>query len=55
MGSVAATTGDRRTIEAFNDTFFYWWARQIQAIEDYPYFGINFSRDPVMPVPPGDE
>jgi hypothetical protein len=28
---------------------------QILAIEDYPYVGINFSRDPDMPVPPGAE
>jgi hypothetical protein len=24
-------------------------------IEDYPYAGIKFSRDPNMPVPPGEE
>jgi hypothetical protein len=24
-------------------------------IEDYPYAGIDFSRDPEMPVPPGEE
>ena len=23
-------------------------------IEDYPYAGIDFSRDPEMPVPPGE-
>jgi hypothetical protein len=25
------------------------------AIEDYPYVGINFSRDLDMPLPPGAE
>jgi hypothetical protein len=47
--------GGGRTIEAFDDKFFDWWARQIPAIEDYPYAGINFSRDPDMPVPPREE
>jgi hypothetical protein len=42
-------------MEAFDDKFFNWWARQILAIEDYPYDGINFSRDPDMPVPPREE
>jgi hypothetical protein len=43
--------GGGRTIEAFDDTFFDWWAWQILVIEDYPYAGINFSRDPDMLVP----
>jgi hypothetical protein len=47
--------GGGSTIEAFDDTFFDWWARQIPMIEDYPYIGINFSRDPDMPIPPGEE
>jgi hypothetical protein len=47
--------GGGRTIEAFDDTFFDWWSGQILAIEDYPYVGINFSRDPDMPIPPGAE
>jgi len=44
--------GGRRTIEAFNETFFDWWAQNISVIKDYPYVGINFSKDPDMPVPP---
>jgi hypothetical protein len=47
--------GGGRTVEAFNDDFFAWLSRQIPAIEDYPYAGIDFSRDPSMPVPPGEE
>jgi hypothetical protein len=31
------------------------WARQIPVIEDYPYAGISFLRDPDMPMPPGEE
>jgi hypothetical protein len=41
--------------EAFDDKFFDWWAHQIPAIEDYPYTGISFLRDPDMPMPPGEE
>jgi hypothetical protein len=44
-----------RTVEAFNDDFFARLSRQIPMIEDYPYAGIDFSRDPEMPVPPGEE
>jgi hypothetical protein len=47
--------GGGRTTEAFNDDFFAWLSRQIPAIEDYPYAGIDFSRDPEIPVPPGEE
>jgi hypothetical protein len=47
--------GGGRTIEVFNDKFFDWWAREILVIKDYPYAGINFLRDPDMPVPPEEE
>jgi len=47
--------GGERTMEAFDDKFFNWWARQILVIENYPYDGIKFSRDPDMPVPPREE
>ena len=33
--------------------FFPWWQRQIIAIEDYPYAGIDFLGAPDMPLPPG--
>ena len=32
---------------------FLWWWRQIIAIDDYPYAGIDFRGDPDMPLPPG--
>jgi hypothetical protein len=47
--------GGGRTIEAFDDNFLTGGHDRFQAIEDYPYVGINFSRDPDMPVPPGEE
>jgi hypothetical protein len=46
--------GGGRTVESFNDDFFAWLSREIPMIEDYPYAGIDFSRDPEMPVPPGE-
>jgi hypothetical protein len=45
--------GGGRTIEAFENKFFDWWSWQIPMIEDYPYVGIDFSRDPDMGIPPG--
>jgi len=47
--------GGGRTIEAFDDTFFDYWSRQIPNIEDYPYDGIKFSMDPDIPAPFGAE
>jgi hypothetical protein len=47
--------GGGRTNESFDDDFFAWLSWQIPAIEDYPYAGIDFSRDPEIPVPPGEE
>jgi hypothetical protein len=53
--SLLPRQGGGRTVEAFDDDFFAWLSRQIPAIEDYPYAGIDFSRDPAIPVPPGEE
>ena len=47
--------GEGRTIKDFDDKIFSWWVRQIPIIEDYPYVMIDFSRDPEIPVPPGEE
>ena len=33
---------------------FPWWQRQIIAIDDYPYAGIDFWGDLNMPLPPGE-
>jgi hypothetical protein len=43
--------GGGRTNESFDDDFFAWLSRQIPVIEDYPYVGIDFSRDPEILVP----
>jgi hypothetical protein len=47
--------GGGRTNESFDDDFFAWLLWKIPAIEDYPYAGIDFSRDLEIPVPPGQE
>jgi len=47
--------GGGRTNESFDDDFFAWLSQQILVIEDYPYAGIDFLRDPEIPVPPGEE
>jgi hypothetical protein len=35
--------------------FFAWLSQNIPVIEDYPYVGIDFSRDPEIPMPLGEE
>jgi hypothetical protein len=47
--------GGGRTNESFKDDFFAWLSQQILVIEDYPYAGIYFLRDPEILVPPGEE
>jgi hypothetical protein len=47
--------GAGRVQDAFDDKFFDWWAHQIPVIEDYPYAGFSFLRDPDIPIPHGKE
>jgi hypothetical protein len=47
--------GGGRTNESFDENFFSWLSRQISVIEDYPYVGIDFSIDPEIPIPLGEE
>jgi hypothetical protein len=47
--------GGGRTNESFDDDFFAWLSWQIPTIEDYPYAGIDFSRDLEISIPPGKE
>ena len=44
--------GGRVAYNPYPVEFFPWRWRQIVAIEDYPYAGIDFHRDPNMPLPP---
>jgi hypothetical protein len=45
--------GGGRVPTPYNEDFFYWLQRQVIALDDYPYAGIEFRGDPDMPLPPG--
>ena len=45
--------GGGRVANPYPAEFFPWWRRQIVAIDDYPYAGIDFMGDSDMPLPPG--
>ena len=45
--------GGGRVSNPYLADFFPWWQRQIVAIDDYPYAGIDFRGDPDMPQPLG--
>ena len=45
--------GGGRVYNPYPANFFPWWRWQIVAIDDYPYAGIDFRGDPIMPLPPG--
>jgi hypothetical protein len=45
--------GGGRVPTPYNDEFFFWWHRQVIAIDDYSYGGIDYRGDPNMPFPPG--
>ena len=45
--------GGGRVANPYLTEFFPWWWRQLIAIDDYPYEGIDFRGDPDMPLPPG--
>ena len=45
--------GGGRAANPYPTDFFPWWRRQIVAIDDYPYAGIDFRGDPDMPLLPG--
>ena len=45
--------GGGRVANSYLVDFFPWWRRQIIAIDDYSYVGIDFHGDPDMLLPPG--
>ena len=51
--NVMRRLGGGRVANPYPADFFPWWRRQIVAIDDYPYVGIDFYGDPDMPLPPG--
>jgi hypothetical protein len=47
--------GARRVKQDFDEKLFDWCAHEIPMVEDYPYAGIKFLRDPDIPIPLGEE
>ena len=45
--------GGGRVANPYLTEFFPWWQRQLIAIDDYPYAGIEFCGDLDMPLPLG--
>ena len=37
----------------YNDDFYFWWERQLLALEQFPYAGMDFRGDPDLVLPPG--
>ena len=50
---LCADWAEERVANPYPTDFFPWWRRQIIAINDYPYVGIDFRGDPDMPLPLG--
>ena len=51
--NVMCRLGRGRVANPYPEDFFPWWWRQIFAIDDYPYAGIDFHGDLDMTLPPG--
>ena len=47
-----ARTGAGRGRVNFGDPLFRWLHDQILMVEDYAYAGMDFTRDPDLPLPP---
>ena len=37
----------------YDDDFYTWWERQVPALEQFPYAGMDFRGDPDLVLPPG--
>ena len=48
-----ARTGAGRGKVKFGDLFFRWLRDQILMVDDYTYAGMDFSKEPGLPLPPG--
>ena len=51
--NVMRRLGGGRVSNPYLAQFFPWWRRQLTAIDNYPYAGIDFRGDPDMPLSPG--
>ena len=52
---IMAHTGGGGAKVKFEAPFFRWLSDQILMIEDYAYVGMDFWRDPNLPLPPGTQ
>jgi len=52
---IIACSGGGKFSNPFNGDFFGWWERQNPCIKDYPYASIDFTNDPNVIIPAGDE
>ena len=52
---VMACIGSGRGRVKFGDPFFRWLQDQILMVEDYAYVGMDFTGDPDLPLPPGEQ
>ena len=39
--------------DVYDDDFYFWWERQLPALEQFPYAGMDFRGDPDLVLPPG--
>ena len=37
----------------YDDDFYFWWERQLPALEQFPYAGMDFHGDTDLILPPG--
>ena len=37
----------------YDDDFYFWWERQLPALEQFPYAGLDFQGDTNLVLPPG--
>jgi hypothetical protein len=50
-----AHLGGGKLFNPYDDDLFAWWECQVPFIKDYPYTRIDFSRDPDVIIPSGEE
>ena len=53
-GDIFLRQGGGDTVHSvYDDDFYIWWERQLPAIEQFPYAGMDFRGDPDLVLPPG--
>ena len=53
-GDIFLRQGGGDIVHSVYDADFYtWWERQLLALEQFPYAGLDFRGDPELVLPPG--